>query len=81
VGQGRNPSVAAVDGHDRCDPTAGTSADQAACAHILDQRANEFSNGAAAPPPTQVPTDASSSGLVNDVVTGGTGTVVPLPPK
>jgi len=82
VGQGRNAAVAPIKGHDRCDAAAGGSAAQPECANILDNRSDDFTNTSqTAAVPQTPPTDKTSSGLVDDVVNGGTGTVVPLPPN
>jgi hypothetical protein len=77
--QSRDTKASAIRGHDRCDPAAGASAEQPACANILDQKADQFP-----PPPTAdakvANPDAPASSLVNDIVTGGTGSVVQPPP-
>jgi hypothetical protein len=80
-GQGRNTSIAAVKGHDRCDPAGGASANQPECARIIDNRANEFAAPAQEQSQPAVHPDATSSGLVNDILNGGTGSVVVLPGK
>ena len=80
-GQGRNTAVAAVKGHDHCDPAAGHSAAHPDCAHIIDNRGAEFANQTPDQAAPAVHADASSDGLVDDVVNGGTGTVVVLQGK
>jgi hypothetical protein len=50
---GHTVSVLVIHGHDRCDPGPG-KAPPADCAHILDQRAQEF---AAPAPPDPIPED------------------------
>ena len=76
--QGRDTNVAAIRGHDRCDPAAPTSG-QAACDNILDQKGDQF-----APPEQETAktanTDAPADDLVNNIVSSGTGTVVIAPP-
>lgn len=77
--QSRNTATAAIHGHDHCDPAAGPSSNAPDCARILDNRADEFANTEPAGP-APVDTDKSQTGLVDDIVNGGTGTVVTLPP-
>ena len=79
LNQGRNVSVTAIAGHDRCDPVAGQQADRSGCDRIIENRADEFSTPAPPPPATVVNTDAPAPDIVNDIVNGGTGTVVTLP--
>ncbi|HXQ15846.1 MAG TPA: hypothetical protein VN814_14610 [Caulobacteraceae bacterium] len=77
--QGRNTNVVAVIGHDRCAP--GKNVDRPECARIVESRPNEFTPAAQEQPEPVVHPDATSSGLVSDVLNGGTGSVVVLPPK
>lgn len=79
--QGRNTSIAAVKGHDRCDATPGRPAQRPECARIIENRVEEFSAPAPDQTAAKVDPDATASGLVNDIVNGGTGTVVTLPPR
>jgi hypothetical protein len=76
--EGRNAQTAPIHGHDRCDPAAGSSAVQPACAHILDGTAGQFSAPTTETARTANP-DAPASALVNDIVGGGTGSVVIAP--
>jgi hypothetical protein len=76
--QDRNINVAIVKGHDRCDPAAKASAGRPECAHIVDNRADEFAQPEAQSEPIVHP-GATSSGLVSDILNGGTGSVVVLP--
>ena len=76
--QSRDATTAPIKGHDRCDPANGASARQSECDNILDQKGDQFS------PPEQATartadTDAPASNLVNDIVNGGTGSVVTAP--
>jgi hypothetical protein len=77
---GRNPRVADIKGHDRCD-AAAPGPKPAECDRILDRRADEFAGDSPDRTPSTVDPDATSSDLVNGIVSGGTGTVVQLPPK
>jgi hypothetical protein len=78
--QGRNTSLTAVDGHDRCDAAARRQADRSGCDRIIEKRADEF---ASPPPPSPTISnpDTPAPDLVNDILNGGTGSVVALPPK
>jgi hypothetical protein len=76
--QDRNIHVAIVKGNDRCDPAAKGSAARPECAHIVDNRADEFAQPEAQSEPVVHP-GATSSGLVSDILNGGTGSVVVLP--
>ncbi len=77
VSDGRNVRLDAVGGRDRCDPANRTPADRAECERLaLAARALIPEE---APPPA-VDTEAKAASLVDSIVSGGTGTVVPLPP-
>ncbi len=80
-GQGRNTDIAAIRGHDRCDPAAGASARRPECAWIIDNRADEFARPGGDQTAPVVHADAPPSSMVNDIVNGGTGTIVALPAK
>jgi hypothetical protein len=77
--QGRNTAVGVVSGHDRCDPTAA-SAQSPECAQIADRKPDELAPEPASQAPTIADTQSDSASLVNSILSGGTGTVVTLPP-
>ena len=76
---GRSTSIAGVDGRDRCEGNSSSPAVTEACAHILDSRAADFPGPDRSGPAATFDPDKDASGLVDDVVNGGTGTVVTLP--
>ncbi|HEY5006793.1 MAG TPA: hypothetical protein VII42_02245 [Caulobacteraceae bacterium] len=80
-GQDRSTNIAAVRGHDRCDPAAGASARRPECARIIDNRADEFARPGDDQTAPVVHADAPPSSMVDDIVNGGTGTIVALPAK
>ncbi|HEY4031897.1 MAG TPA: hypothetical protein VGM25_16245 [Caulobacteraceae bacterium] len=75
---GRNVAAAPVQGRDRCDPAAATASSNA-CADILDSRAGEFDKPSDPSQTATVDTGKPASGLVDDILKNGTGTVVSLP--
>jgi hypothetical protein len=77
--QGRNTAVAVVKGHDRCDPVPGVPAEPD-CERIADRQAEQRASQPPSQTPTIANTESDSASLVNSIVTGGTGTVVNLPP-
>jgi hypothetical protein len=77
--EGRNTRVGMVGGHDRCDAAAGASADRSGCDRIPDGRADEFGAVRSQNVPIVVDPDAPAPDLVDDIVNGGTGTVVSVP--
>jgi hypothetical protein len=79
--QGRDTSVGAIGGHDRCDPAAGASAHRPDCARIIDNRADEFAHAGDDQAAPAVNANAPAASMVNDIVNGGTGTIVTLPAK
>jgi len=79
--QGRNTNIAVVKGHDRCDPAAGASAGRPECARIIDNRADAFAGAPEDQLAPVVHSDAPASSMVNDILNGGTGSVVALPSK
>jgi hypothetical protein len=79
--QDRNINVAIVKGHDRCDPAAGASARRPECARIIDNRTDAFAGAPEDHLAPVVHSDAPASSMVNDILNGGTGTVVALPSK
>jgi hypothetical protein len=79
--QGRNTSITAVKGHDRCDPAWTAGASKADCARIIDNRAGEFAPSAPDQSEPIVHPAGTSSGLVDDILNGGTGSIVVLPGK
>lgn len=74
----RSVVVAPVRGQDRCDPATRGQSRPVDCDAILDRRAADFGTGTSQPVPADP--NRSAAGLVDDVVNGGTGTVVTLPP-
>jgi hypothetical protein len=77
---GRNTQVSAVAGHDRCDP-ASPEAKAPECARIPENRPDDFQAGPTDATTNTVDPNAPSQDLVNGILSGGTGTVVQLPPK
>jgi hypothetical protein len=77
--QGRNTRLGAVGGHDRCDPAEATRADAATCDQIIDNHADAFANTPRRPDAAIVDPDAPAPNIVNDIVNGGTGSVVSIP--
>jgi hypothetical protein len=77
--QGRNTRLGAVGGHDRCDPAETHPADHAACDQIIDNHADAFATTPRRPDAAIVDPDAPAPNIVNDIVNGGTGTVVSIP--
>ena len=77
---GRNTQVSAVVGHDRCDP-ASPQAKSPDCARIPENRPDDFQAGPTDATTNTVDPSAPSQDLVNGILSGGTGTVVQLPPK
>jgi hypothetical protein len=77
---GRNIQVGAVVGRDRCDP-ASPEASRPECARIPENRPDDFQTGPTDATANTVDPNAPSQDLVNGILSGGTGTVVQLPPK
>jgi len=78
--QGRNLALPQVKGRDRCDPAAGAGADTATCVRIM-QDQSAWPPAPSSTPAVTVNPNATPAGLVNDIVNGGTGSVVVLSPK
>jgi hypothetical protein len=76
--QGRNTNLGAVGGHDRCDPAETPHADHSGCDQIIDNHADAFANVRRSDAAIVDP-DAPAPNIVNDIVNGGTGTVVSIP--
>jgi hypothetical protein len=70
--------VSPVGGRDRCDPVNEIAADRAECARLA--AAVRHAIEEEPPPPVLLKPGADAESLVNGIVNGGTGTVVPLPP-
>jgi hypothetical protein len=79
-GQSRDATVARIGGHDRCDAALPDTDKRPECARILDQHADAFIQDQPVAPAPVDATNTDSSGLVNTIVNGGTGTVVAIPP-
>jgi hypothetical protein len=77
---GHNTQVSVVVGHDRCDP-ASPEAKAPECARIPENRPDDFQVGPTDATTNTVDPNAPSQDLVNGILSGGTGTVVQLPPK
>ena len=62
-------------------PPLRASVDRPECARIVDNRPSEFAPATPGQPQPVAHPDDRSSGLVSDVLNGGTGSVVVLPGK
>ena len=77
--QGRNTRVGVVGGHDRCDPAEARPSDSTDCDQIIERRADAFAAPHRRTDPAMVDPDAPAPNIVNDIVNGGTGTIVSMP--